>query len=105
MSTSLYQRLGERSGIARIVDDVVAFHLANPVIKTRFEHAKDLENLKQKACEFFCAGSGGPETYSGKEMRAAHLGMNITEQEYLAVMDDVAAALDKTASTLNRART
>jgi hemoglobin len=54
-----------------------------------------MANLKKKAHEFFCAGSGGPEAYTGKEMRVAHQGMNVSEQEYLAVMDDIVGALDK----------
>jgi hemoglobin len=47
------------------------------------------------ACAFFGAGSGGPEAYVGKDMRTAHKGMNISEQEYLTVMDDIVGALDK----------
>jgi len=95
MSKSLYDRLGGANGIANIVDDVVAAHLENPVVRTRFAHVEDLDHLKKMACDFFCAGSGGPETYTGKDMRAAHEGMNISEQEYLAVMDDILGALDK----------
>lgn len=95
MSTTLYQRLGEIDGIARIVDDVIAAHLANPVVKTRFENAKDLGRLRQMACEFFCAGTGGPQAYTGRDMLAAHKGMNISEQEYLEVMDDIIGALVK----------
>ena len=95
MSKSLYDRLGGANGIASIVDDVVAAHLENPIVRTRFENVEDLEHLKKMACDFFCAGSGGPEKYAGKDMRAAHLGMNISEQEYLAVMDDILKALDK----------
>ena len=97
MSTTLYQRLGEIDGIARIVDDVIAAHLANPVVKTRFENAKDLGRLRQMACEFFCAGTGGPQAYTGRDMLAAHKGMNISEQEYLAVMDDIVGAMQKNA--------
>lgn len=95
MSKSLYERLGSKEGISRLVDDVVAAHLSNPIVKTRFENVRDMAHLKQMACEFFCAGSGGPEAYTGKDMRAAHKGMNISEQEYLAVMDDIVGALDK----------
>jgi hemoglobin len=47
------------------------------------------------ACEFFCAGSGGPEIYTGKDLRAAHKGMNISRQEYLGVMEDIVGALDE----------
>ncbi len=95
MITTLYQRLGGAEGMARLVDDVVAAHLSNPIVKTRFENVKDLDHLKKMACEFFCAGSGGPETYTGKDMLAAHKGMNISEQEYLAVMDDIVGAMNK----------
>lgn len=95
MTTALYQRLGGADGIARIVDDVMAAHLANPIVKTRFENIKDMERAKRMACEFFCAGTGGPETYTGKDMLTAHKGMNISEQEYLAVMDDIVSALNK----------
>ena len=95
MTTTLYQRLGGAEGIARVVDDVVAAHLGNPIVKTRFENVKDLDHLKQMARGFFSAGSGGPETYTGKDMLTAHKGMNISEQEYLAVMDDIVGAMDK----------
>ena len=53
MTTTLYQRLGEADGIARLVDDVMAAHLANPLVKTRFENIKDMEHAKRMAREFF----------------------------------------------------
>ena len=73
----------------------MANHLRNPLIKTRFENVKDLEHAKKMASEFFCAGAGGPETYTGKDMLAAHKDMNISEQEYLAAVDDIVEALSK----------
>lgn len=95
MDESLYERLGGASGIARLVDDVMEAHLNNPLVKTRFENAKDLEYSKKMAREFFGAGSGGPENYTGKDMVTAHKGMNISEQEYIAVVDDILGAMDK----------
>jgi hemoglobin len=95
MTYTLYQRLGETDGIARLVDDVVAAHLANPVVKTRFENVEDMAKTKRVVAEFFCAGSGGPVPYAGKDMRAVHKGMNVSEQEYMAVMDDIIGAMDK----------
>jgi hemoglobin len=95
MTTTLYRRLGGAEGIARIVDDVMAAHLQNPIVKTRFENIKDLERAKRMAREFFCAGSGGPEPYTGRDMLSTHKGMNISEQEYLAVMDDIVGAMTK----------
>ena len=95
MTTSLYQRLGGANGIARLVDDVIAAHRTNPVVKPRFENIKDLDHAKEMARQFFSAGSGGPEAYMGRDMRTAHKGMNISEQEYLAAMDDIIGAMDK----------
>jgi len=95
MTTTLYERLGGANGIARLVDDVMAAHLRNPIVKTRFENIKDLDHAKKMAREFFSAGSGGPETYTGKDMLAAHRGMNISEQEYLAATDDIVGAMEK----------
>ena len=73
----------------------MAAHLANPVVSPRFQNIKDLEHSKRMAREFFCAGSGGPEKYTGKDMRTAHRGMNVSEQEYLAAVDDIMTVLGR----------
>ena len=95
MTATLYQRLGSAEGIARLVDDVIDAHLANPLIKTRYEQIKDMPHVKQLSREFLTTGSGGPQTYTGKGMLAAHKGMNVSEQEFLAVVDDILGALNK----------
>jgi len=94
-SRLLYERLGGAAGIARLMDDIMAAHLRNPVVGPRFRNIADLDHAKQMACDFFCAGAGGPEKYSGKDMRAAHRGMNINGDEYVAVMDDILCVLGK----------
>jgi len=70
----------------------------NPAIQARFrpylEKPDQLTLIKRHSCEFFEAGSGGPAQYTGRSMRDAHQGMNISEQEYLAAMDDIISALD-----------
>ena len=95
MSKTLYDRLGGAEGIAQLVDDAVEAHFDNPIIKTRFENVKDVEGAKKILVEFFCAGSGGPEKYSGRDMLTTHRGMNISEQEFMAVVDDIFEAMDK----------
>ena len=96
-SPSLYERLGKAPGIEAIVGDIIALHLANPLIKARFAtiNLERLAALKKTTCDFFGAGSGGPEVYAGKDLFTAHKGMNISEQELVAAIDDVVAALDK----------
>jgi hemoglobin len=55
----------------------------------------NLEQPPRLAREFICAGAGGPQTNTGKDTLSAHKGMNISEQEYLAVTDDIANAMEK----------
>lgn len=93
MTESLYQRLGGADGIARIVEDAVDAHLANPLIKARYLSSPDIAHTKRMAFEFFCAGAGGPQEYTGKDMLTAHQGMNISEQEFIAVVDDILGAM------------
>lgn len=94
-TVSLYDRLGRREGISRIVRDVVDAHLANPLVNARYQAVKDLDHVTSMAVEFFCAGAGGPEPYTGRDMLTTHKGMNISEQEYIAVMDDILGTLEK----------
>ena len=94
MEKTLYDRLGGKDGITRLVDDAVDAHFANPLIKTRFENTKDVEHAKRMSVEFFCAGSGGPQTYTGRDMVTTHKGMNISSAEYMHVVDDILQVLD-----------
>jgi len=90
----LFDRLGGRDGISRVVQRVMANHLANPIVKTRFEHARQTrEEMTNHAIEFFCTGLSGVPTYQGRPLPTAHAGMNVTEQEFVAVLDDILAAL------------
>lgn len=95
MTTSLYERLGGAEGIKAMVEDAVAAHLESPVIGPRFRAIADIDHAKQMASEFFGAGAGGPDPYTGKDMLDAHRGMNISEQEFLAAVDDIMDAGNK----------
>ncbi|TAK42247.1 MAG: group 1 truncated hemoglobin [Betaproteobacteria bacterium] len=95
--TSLFERLGGSSGINALVQDIVARHMENPVIRARFrpylETPDKLEATKRHLCAFLEAGSGGTAQYSGRSMKDAHRGMNISEAEYMAATDDILTAL------------
>ena len=91
---SLYERLGRRPRIEEIVELIWINHTTNPLIKQRYVNS-DPETVKRMVTEMCCAGFGGPETYTGKDMVTAHTGMNINEVEFIAVCDDVLDALEK----------
>lgn len=96
-SNSLYERLGGSSGINALVEDIVAKHMENPVIRARFrpylETPDKLAVTKKHLCAFLEAGSGGTAKYTGRSMPDAHRGMNINEAEYMAATDDILAVL------------
>lgn len=98
-SASLYERLGRADGISRIVDDIVAAHMVNPVIQARFlpyeDEPEKLDAVKQHLCSFLAAGTGGPDEYRGRSMPETHRGMNISEREYMAAVDDILGALQR----------
>lgn len=100
-TVTLYERLGAAAGIRRIVDGAVAAHMENPTIGHRFQPYADrperVEEIKQHTCDFFAAGSGGPDKYQGRSMTEAHQGMNIDGAEYDAAADDII----RTMETLN----
>jgi len=95
MPATLYERLGGEERIKRLVVDVIDNHYRNPLIRPRFEKISDRAAFERHVVEFLCAGSGGPQTYTGKDLVSAHKGMNVSEQELVAAIDDILAAMTK----------
>jgi hemoglobin len=99
MKITLFEKLGGREGISKIVDDTVENHMNNPAVNARFLPLKSepekLAIIKKHTIDFFSMGSGGPANYTGKAMDTAHRGMNISPGEYVHTIDDIFAALSK----------
>ncbi|APX23578.1 MAG: group 1 truncated hemoglobin [Rhodobacteraceae bacterium] len=97
MEQTLYSRLGGQPGIKGLVDDIIEAHMNNPTLGPRFlpyrEKPAELDAAKAHLCDFLGAGSGGPEEYTGRDMVAAHRGMNISAAEYMAALDDIMTTL------------
>ncbi len=90
---SLYERLGGEEKIRMIASCIFDNHARNEVVNARYKDS-DRDRVIQVVTEFICAGTGGPQAYTGQDMLTAHRGMNVNETEYLAVIDDIMAALD-----------
>ena len=93
-SASLYQRLGEKPAITAVVDDFVARVAADTRINGRFANA-NIPRLKTNLVDQICAASGGPCTYTGRDMRTAHAGMGISNADFDALVGDLVATLNK----------
>ena len=94
---SLYKRLGGREGIALVVNDFVGNMAGDTRVNARFKDMKpaDVEKLKSYLADQICDASGGPCSYLGRDMKTVHTGMNITEAEWNATVENLGKALDK----------
>ena len=77
-----------------VVDHFVANVLADGRINEFFVTA-DIPKLKGHLVDQWCMMTGGPCTYKGRDMKTAHAGMNITNADFDALIEDLVAALDK----------
>lgn len=100
---SLYDRLGGESAITAVVDEFVALAAADEKVNF-FRKGTDKEwkpgegdvaKLKMHLVNLIGQLTGGPQKYTGKDMKAAHAGMKITEAEFNALAGDLVKALDK----------
>lgn len=91
---SLYDRLGGKPAITAVVDDFFDNVAADARINRRFA-GTNIPHLKAKLVEQICAASGGPCTYTGRDMKSAHTGMHITDAEFNALVGDLVRSLEK----------
>ena len=91
---SLYDRLGGTPAITAVVDDFVGNVAADARINGFFART-DIPRLKKLLVEQICAGTGGPCTYTGRSMPVAHKGMNITDAQFGALVEDLQKTLAK----------
>ena len=94
VAKSLYDRIGGQKKVKAIVEDIWNNHSANPIVKDRFA-SSDPAYVKKRVFEIFAAATGATDVeYKGMDMKSAHKGMNISEMEFNAVVDDVLAACE-----------
>ena len=94
---TLYKRLGGREGIALVVGDFVTNMAGDRRVNARFKDMKgpDVEKLKSNLADQICDATGGPCSYVGRDMKTAHKGMQITDAEWSATVENLVKALDK----------
>jgi hemoglobin len=96
---SLYDRLGGKGAIVAVVDEFVGRVAADKRINAFFAAtASDPERLKKfkgLLVDQICEAGGGPCKYTGKNMKAAHMGMGVGAADFDALVEDLVGALDK----------
>ncbi|MGI8422662.1 MAG: group I truncated hemoglobin [Chloroflexota bacterium] len=93
-SAALYTRLGGAPAIKAVVEDFVTNVGADARINGFFAKT-DLTNLKRLLVEHISAGTGGPEKYTGRDMKTSHAGLKIKVADFNALVEDLVKSLDK----------
>lgn len=92
--TSLYERLGGLDAIHAVVVSFVARAAADERINKKFVRT-DVPRLEKENIDQLCEATGGPCTYTGRNMLDSHAGMKVTDGEFDAFIEDLAATLDE----------
>jgi len=83
---SVYDDIGGEAAVNAAVDIFYRRVLADDRI-SRFFDSVDMAAQHAKQRAFLTVAFGGPNNYTGKDMRAAHQGMNLTEEHFGAVAE------------------
>lgn len=90
-SQSLYDQLGGKPAIAKVIDSFIGHVAGDKRINGFFANA-NIPHLKMELVNQLCAGTGGPCQYTGQSMKAAHKGMGVKSADFNALVEDLQAA-------------
>jgi len=93
VADSLYERLGGIDSITAVVHDFRDRVAGDSRINQKFART-DLARLTKMLIDQVCEATGGPCKYTGRSMKEAHAGMNVTAGEFNALVEDLVATLN-----------
>lgn len=102
---TLYERLGKVAAVSLVVDKFIANIVAETQTPTSklartfgplvaSGNAERVQLLRNNLIDQIGQATGGPLVYKGKSMQEAHRGMNITDEEFTALVTQLDAALN-----------
>ena len=94
MDGSLYERLGGVDAITAVVRAVVDRQMKDDRINQKFART-NVDRLIKEFVDLICQATGGPCTYTGRDMTETHRNMGVTSGEFQAFVEDVVAVLDE----------
>jgi hemoglobin len=89
---TIFERIGGEAAVDAAVDIFYRKVLADDRISHFFDTV-DMDKQRAKQKSFLTVAFGGPNKYSGKDMRTAHAHMKLTEEHFNAVMENLGNTL------------
>src|SRR5688572_5275257 len=93
----LYERIGGYNALAAVVDDFITRLVTDKQFEKFFSGQSNdsKKRIRQHIVDQFCAATGGPCLYMGRDMKTSHSGLGITNAEWDAAAKHLVASLDK----------
>ncbi|MBI2074013.1 MAG: group 1 truncated hemoglobin [Gemmatimonadetes bacterium] len=93
---TLYHRVGGYDALAAMVDDFLGRMLQDPQIEPFFRDLQtgEKQRVRQMLVDQLCEATGGPCVYVGKDMKTAHTGLEINEQDWTRAVGHLVATLE-----------
>ncbi len=96
---TLFDHLGGKEAIKMVVNDFIDAvardqRIENSKVSERLGEI-DIGRLKELVAEQVCMAAGGPCQYTGRDMQSSHAGLDITNDEFDFVVDDLIQILDQ----------
>lgn len=94
---SLYDRVGGYNALAAVVDDFIVRLVTDKQFEKFFigQSNDSKKRIRQHILDQFCAATGGPCVYTGRDMKTSHAGLAITNADWDAAAKHLVASLDK----------
>jgi len=94
---SLYQRLGGYDALAAVTDDFIGRLATDKQLGRFFVGQSDNSKMRirQLVLDQLCAATGGPCVYIGRDMKTAHKGLGITEDDWNIAVKHLVATMNK----------
>ena len=94
---SLYKRLGGYDALAAVTDDFITRLATDKTLGRFFVGASDNSKMRirQLVLDQLCAATGGPCVYIGRDMKTAHKGLGITEEDWNIAVKHLVATLTR----------
>ena len=91
-AASLFDDLGQKPGIVRLVDQAVKVWSTDPRVGPTFEDT-NMTRFKRLFVDQICQISGGDCRYTGRSMAEAHKGLHLATVQFNAISEDVQTAM------------
>ena len=93
-AAKLYDRLGGNAAITAVVENFVG-RVAKDSRINRFFAKTDLAKLRARLVEQIGSATGGPEIYTGRDMKTVHEGMKVSGADFSALVEDLTGAMNE----------